>query len=81
MRLVLSRGLMQLGIGLAFGLGGALATTQLLGKMRLLYRVSAHDPIVFASVTLLLLGIGVFACGLPARRAAALHPVKALRHE
>ncbi len=81
MRLVLSRGLAQLGLGLAVGLGGALAATQLLGKMRMLVRVSPQDPFVFAAVTVLLIAIGVFACWLPARRAAALHPVTALRRE
>jgi ABC-type antimicrobial peptide transport system permease subunit len=81
MQLVLSRGLTQLGIGLVLGIAGALATTQLLGKMQMLVRVSPKDPLVFVAVTALLIVIGVFACWLPARRAAALHPVSALRQE
>jgi ABC-type antimicrobial peptide transport system permease subunit len=81
MRLVLARGLAQLGIGLVLGLGGALVATQLLGKMRMLVRVSPRDPVVLAAVALLLLSIGILACWLPARRAAALHPVVALREE
>ena len=81
LRLVLSRGLIQLGIGLVLGLGGALAATELLLKTRMLVRVSPQDPFVFTIVALLLVAIGLFACGRPARRAAALHPVKALRHE
>jgi predicted permease len=80
-RLVLSRGLTQLGIGLTLGLGGAIAATQLLEKVGFLVRVSPYDPVVFVSIVTLLLSIGVFACWLPARRAAALHPVRALRHE
>jgi putative ABC transport system permease protein len=82
LRLVLSRGLTQLGIGLGLGLVGAYFGTQVLAKAgRLLFRTSPHDPTVFTAVALLLLAIGTFACWLPARRAAALHPVKALRHE
>jgi putative ABC transport system permease protein len=81
LRLVLSRGLIQLGIGLALGLGGAFAATELLSKTRMLVRVSPQDPLVFTSVSLLLILVGILACWLPARRAAALHPVKALRHE
>ena len=80
-RLVLSRGLAQLGIGLALGLAGAFATTSLLKTTRMLVRVSPQDPVVFAAVTALLIVIGLLACWLPARRAAALHPVRALRHE
>jgi ABC-type antimicrobial peptide transport system permease subunit len=80
-RLVLSRGLIQLAIGLLLGLAGAVAATNLLAKTGLILRVSADDPFVFAAITALLVSVGVFACWLPARRAAALHPVKALRHE
>ncbi len=79
--LVLKRGLTQLAIGLIIGLVGAFATTQVLSKTRMLVRVSPQDPLVFASVSVLLIAIGILACWIPARRAAALHPVKALRHE
>jgi predicted permease len=81
-RLVLSRGLIQLVTGLAVGLAGAVGATHLLAKTGLVAsQVSPDDPFVFACITLLLVAIGAFACWLPARRAAALHPVKALRHE
>jgi predicted permease len=80
-RLVLSRGLTQLGIGLVLGLGGAVAATQLLEKVGFLVRVSPLDPLVFGTVITLLVVIGVFACWLPARRASGLHPVQALRQE
>jgi putative ABC transport system permease protein len=63
------------------GLGGAFAATQVLSKTRMLVRVSPHDPLVFTVVPVLLLIVGVLACWIPARRAAALHPVRALRHE
>ncbi len=80
-RLVLARGLVQLVLGLALGLGGAIGATRLLSKTGMLFQVSPNDPLVFGGITVLLVTIGVFACWLPARRAAALHPVKALRHE
>ncbi|MEO7600020.1 MAG: ABC transporter permease [Opitutus sp.] len=81
LKLVLSRGLIQLGIGLVIGLAGAFTSTQLMGKVGFLINVSPNDPLVFTAITLLLTAIGAFACWLPARRAAALHPVSALRHE
>ncbi len=81
MQLVLTRGLTQLGIGLVLGVAGALATTQLLVKMQMLVRVSPKDPLVFVSVTALLILIGLAACWFPARRAAQIAPTEALRVE
>ncbi|HEY0946458.1 MAG TPA: FtsX-like permease family protein, partial [Opitutaceae bacterium] len=78
-RLVLSRGVAQLGVGLVLGLGGAFAATRLMDGM--LGLVSPADPLVFGSVIALLAGIGVFACWLPARRAAQVAPTEALRSE
>ncbi|MEO6005856.1 MAG: ABC transporter permease [Opitutus sp.] len=80
-RLVLSRGLVQLAIGLVLGLAGAVAATRLLDRVGFLIAVSPQDPLVFGVITVLLLVIGLFACWLPARRAATLQPVTALRHE
>jgi len=77
-RLVLARGLVQLGLGLALGLGGALAATRL---MNTILAVSPTDPLVFATVPVLLGAIGLFACWLPARRAARVAPTVALRTE
>jgi ABC-type lipoprotein release transport system permease subunit len=47
----------------------------------LLLRTSPRDPAVFASITALLLVVGLLACWLPARRAARIHPNEALRAE
>ena len=78
-RLVLRRGVAQLTAGLVLGMAGAFAATRLMGQ--LLFRVSPTDPAVFVSVPLLLVAVGLFACWLPARRAASLHPAQALRTE
>jgi putative ABC transport system permease protein len=80
-RLVLTRGLTQLALGLVLGLAGAFVATGLLKNTRMLVRVSPQDPLVFTVVAALLLAIGILACWLPARRAANLHPVSALREE
>jgi len=80
-RLVLSRGLAQLGLGLALGLGGAFAATRLLDKIGFLQGISPNDPIVFGGVTILLLSLGFLACWLPARRATKVDPMVALRSD
>jgi putative ABC transport system permease protein len=64
---------------LLIGLVGVFAVTNLLKA--LLVQVSPHDPLALARVVGLLVATGLFACWLPARRAAALHPVDALREE
>jgi predicted permease len=78
-RLVLARGLLQLGIGLAAGLGCAILA------MRLMHSVpglSQHgDSLVFVVVGVILIAVGGFACWLPARRAAHVAPTEALRSE
>jgi len=76
-RLILGRGLSLIGAGLALGLAGAIGVTRLLGS--LLFDVSATDPVTFLAVTLFL-SLTVFAaCWLPARRAARVDPVVAIR--
>jgi ABC-type antimicrobial peptide transport system permease subunit len=80
-RLVLSRGLTQLGIGLVLGLGGAFGATHLMVKSGLVFQVSANDPVLFMAIAGLLVAIGLFACWLPARRAARIEPTEALRTE
>ncbi|HLG55241.1 MAG TPA: ABC transporter permease [Vicinamibacterales bacterium] len=70
-----SVGVTMIGVGL--GLAGALAGGRLIEA--LLYNVSPRDPVVIGVVTLLLTGIALVACWLPARRAARLSPLEALR--
>lgn len=79
--LVLSRGLKQLSIGLSLGLLGAWGASHVLSKSGILVGVSPNDPIVFASITVLLASIALFACWLPADRASRVSPTIALRHE
>ncbi len=79
LELVLTRGMKQLLAGLALGLAAAFPAARLMTSLP--FRVSPSDPVVFVIVSLLLVGVGLFACWLPARRAAALNPVNAIRHE
>jgi predicted permease len=79
--LVLARGVRQLWVGLAIGLVGAATATRLMGSADILFRVSAHDPMVFGGVAVLLAAVGLLACWLPARRAAKVDPMVALRCE
>lgn len=81
MTLVVGRGMRQLAVGMVLGLGGAAAATGLLEKVGFLVGISAHDPLTFVSITALLMGIGLTACYLPARRAARVNPVRALHEE
>jgi predicted permease len=77
--LILRRGIWQLASGLALGLAMAIPAVQLLAKIGL--RVSPTDPLTFGAIVAILVATGVFACWLPARRAAALDPVRAIRYE
>jgi len=65
--------------GLAFGIPTALAFSRVLAS--LLYGISASDPRVFTAVSLTVLLVAIVACYVPARRAASIDPLEALRHE
>ena len=77
--LVTGAGLKLIGLGLVIGLTVAYFLLQLLRGS--LEQISAHDPLTFVALPLLLLFVGLLACYLPARSATRLDPVEALRYE
>ena len=79
LRLVLGQGSRLTAIGVAIGMAAALALTQLMRK--LLFGVSATDPLTFVGVALLLAFVAMAACYIPARRASRVDPMVALRYE
>src|SRR5690606_16625832 len=79
LRLVVGEGMRLALAGTAVGLVGAFALSRLVRG--LLYGVSASDPVAFLAVPALLLAVAAFAVWLPARRAASVEPMRALRYE
>ena len=79
MRLVVGQGTRMALVGVAIGVGVALGLTRLMANQ--LFGVSAHDPLTFAAVALLLIVVSVAASYIPARRAMRVDPMVALRYE
>ena len=79
LRMMLGQGLRLAIVGVALGLLGAIAVTRLLKG--LLFGISASDPWTFASIAVLLIGVALLACLIPARRATRVDPLEALRSE
>ncbi len=79
LRLVVQRAMILTGLGLAVGWIGAFAMTRFISS--LLYEVSPTDPLTFVFVSLVLSGTALLACYVPARRAARIDPMAALRYE
>jgi putative ABC transport system permease protein len=79
MRLVLGQGLKSAILGVSAGLVASLALTRVLSNF--LFGVTTTDPATFAGVSLLLIAVALLACYIPARRAARVDPMVALRYE
>jgi putative ABC transport system permease protein len=79
LKLIVGQGMVLVVIGAGIGLALALTVTQLLKS--LFFGVSATDPLTFVSVLVVLVGVALLACYVPARRAMKVDPLVALRYE
>jgi putative ABC transport system permease protein len=77
--MMLKQGMRLLGAGLVLGFVGAIALSRVIRS--LLFGVSANDPVIYATVTLVLAAAALFACWIPARRASRVNPMITLRAE
>jgi putative ABC transport system permease protein len=77
--LVVRQGMILAAIGVVAGLIGAFGLTRVMAS--LLFNVRPDDPVTFLAISLLLVAVAFLACYLPARRAARVNPIEALRAE
>jgi putative ABC transport system permease protein len=77
--LVIRQGMMLTGIGVAIGLAGAATASQAIAAM--LFGISPLDPVTYFGVIVLLAGVSMVACGVPALRAMKVDPIVALRYQ
>jgi ABC-type antimicrobial peptide transport system permease subunit len=77
--LILKQGLVITLVGIGIGLSAAFAVTRILAGM--LFEISPTDPVAFFGAAALLFVVAVVACYVPARRAAKVDPLVALRYE
>jgi putative ABC transport system permease protein len=78
-RMVVSQGAKVVLVGTALGVAAALASTRLLDA--LLYEVNPLDPVVFVAMSITMIGIGMLASYVPARRASNVDPIESLRND
>jgi ABC-type antimicrobial peptide transport system permease subunit len=78
-RMVVSQGARVVLVGVVIGVGVALVGTRSLDA--LLFGVKAVDPLVFAAMSLMMVGVGMLASYVPARRASSVNPIESLRSE
>jgi putative ABC transport system permease protein len=82
LRMVLGQGLRMAAAGIAIGIAAALVLARLLSSFsQLLFGVRSNDPPTLAVVSLVLIGAALLACYVPARRAARVDPLIALRYD
>lgn len=79
LKMIIRQGMTLTILGIFIGVGGAFALTRLLAS--LLYGIAPTDPATFIVVSAVLLGVSLFACWIPARRAMRVEPIEALRYE
>jgi putative ABC transport system permease protein len=79
LKLVMARGLLLVLLGVGIGIAGAFALTRVMES--LLFGVGARDPLTFAVIPLVMVGVALGACFIPARRATKVDPGVALRYE